>query len=209
MSVIYTNTIIYSGITADLKSAHPTLKAGEVAICTDTTTEKGAITYTTAVIGSPYQGNCSIGTPFDECPVIQATAAQIKQWQQSKPLYNYIDAKSNTTGTIQGITVNGAAVPIVNQIAQITVDSAKVADVTVNGQSVVVNQVATLGKMAAAEEVNETNVNATLLNKINYITSVTEDFLVKNGQLQLQKVSTDLLYNGKLRLDLNGGNANE
>lgn len=100
-------------------------------------------------------------------------------------LIQILDNKISTTAeknVIEGIKVDGDKLPLTEKIA-------------------------TLGKLSLKDEVAESDLNSTLLNKLNYITSVSSSFEVTDGNLDLKSVSTDLLENGAkdLILDAGGG----
>lgn len=98
-------------------------------------------------------------------------------------LIQILDNKISTTAeknVIEGIKVDGDRLPLTEKIAN-------------------------LGKLSLKDEVAESDLNSTLLNKLNYITSVSSSFEVTDGNLDLKSVSTDLLENGAKDLILDAG----
>lgn len=85
--------------------------------------------------------------------------------------------------------------------------SSGVSDVKVNGASVVDNSLIAnieLGELAFKNKITINDVDQTLLDKINYITSVANEFEVVNGKLELQSVSTDKFTQGEQPFILDG-----
>lgn len=89
--------------------------------------------------------------------------------------------------------------------------SSGVSDVKVNGKSVVDNSLIAnieLGELAFNNKITINDVDQTLLDKINYITSVANEFEVVNGKLELKSVSTDKFTQGEQPFILDSGKSN-
>lgn len=85
--------------------------------------------------------------------------------------------------------------------------SSGVSDVKINGKSVVDNSLIAnieLGELAFKNKITINDVDQTLLDKINYITSVANEFEVVNGKLELKSVSTDKFTQGEQPFILDG-----
>lgn len=102
----------------------------------------------------------------------------------------------------------GTLIEIVNNEISTSAEKNVIDGIAVNGEKLpLVDKITELGKLSLKDEIAESDLNSTLLDKLNYITSVSEAFEVSNGNLSLKSVSTDLLENGAedLILDAGGG----
>ena len=84
-------------------------------------------------------------------------------------------------------------------------------DVKINGTSVVDNSLIAnieLGEIAFKNKITINDVDQTLLDKINYITSVAKEFEVINGKLELKSISTDKITQGEQPFILDGEQSN-
>lgn len=89
--------------------------------------------------------------------------------------------------------------------------SSGVSDVKINGTSVVDNSLIAnieLGEIAFKNKITINDVDQTLLDKINYITSVAKEFEVINGKLELKSISTDKITQGEQPFILDGEQSN-
>lgn len=115
---------------------------------------------------------------------------------------------SDLEGVYQKKLTAGALIEILNDKISTTAEKNVIEGIKVDGDKLpLTEKIATLGKLSLKDEVAESDLNSTLLNKLNYITSVSSSFEVTDGNLDLKSVSTDLLENGAkdLILDAGGG----
>lgn len=115
---------------------------------------------------------------------------------------------SDLEGVYQKKLTAGTLIEILNDKISTTAEKNVIEGIKVDGDKLpLTEKIATLGKLSLKDEVAESDLNSTLLNKLNYITSVSSSFEVTDGNLDLKSVSTDLLENGAKDLILDAGGA--